>query len=64
LSIAKEMQVLLNETYLSAEQVLSMATSIGAKALGLNDTLGSFEKGKQPGIVLLASDFSSSLRLL
>ena len=64
LSIAKEMQVLLNETDLSAEQVLSMATSIGAKALGLNDMLGSFEKGKQPGIVQLASDFSSSLRLL
>jgi len=64
LSIAKEMQVLLNETYLSAEQVLSMATSIGAKALGLNDTLGSFEKGKQPGIIQLASDFSCSLRLL
>jgi cytosine/adenosine deaminase-related metal-dependent hydrolase len=64
LSIAKEMQVLLNETGLSAEQVLSMATSIGAKALGLNDMLGSFEKGKQPGIVQLASDFSSSLRLL
>ncbi|GBL36301.1 hypothetical protein EMGBS15_18960 [Filimonas sp.] len=28
-----------------------MATSNGAKALGMDDTLGSFEKGKKPGWV-------------
>jgi cytosine/adenosine deaminase-related metal-dependent hydrolase len=64
LSIAKEMQVLLKQSSLSKEQLLRMATSNGAEALGLNNLLGSFEKGKQPGIVQLASDFSHSFRLL
>jgi cytosine/adenosine deaminase-related metal-dependent hydrolase len=64
LSIAKEMQVLLEQSSLSKEQLLRMATSGGAAALGLNDLLGSFEKGKMPGIVQISSDFSRSLRLL
>ena len=64
LSIAKEMKVLLEQSSLSKEQLLRMATSNGAEALGLNHLLGSFKKGKQPGIVQLDSDFSRSLRLL
>ncbi len=64
LSIAKEMKVLLEQSSLSKEQLLRMATSNGAEALGLNHLLGSFKKGKQPGIVQLDSDFSCSLRLL
>jgi imidazolonepropionase-like amidohydrolase len=31
--------------------MLKWATSNGAKALGMNDRLGSFEKGKLPGII-------------
>ncbi len=38
---------------LSTEQLLQFATSNGAKALNMNDVLGSFEKGKQPGVLLL-----------
>lgn len=64
LSIAKEMKVLLEQSSMQKEQLLRMATSNGAQALGLNQLLGSFEKGKQPGIVQLATDFNRSLRLL
>ncbi|MBS4065905.1 MAG: amidohydrolase family protein [Chitinophagaceae bacterium] len=64
LSIAKEMQALLQHTSLTKEQVLQMATSNGAKALQWDDALGSFEKGKKPGVVLLKNDFSESTRTL
>jgi cytosine/adenosine deaminase-related metal-dependent hydrolase len=64
LSIAKEMQALLQHTSLTKEQVLQMATSNGAKALQWDDALGSFEKGKKPGVVLLKNDFSESTRIL
>nr|WP_294905136.1 amidohydrolase family protein [uncultured Lacibacter sp.] len=64
LSIAKEIQVLLQHTTATTEQVLQMATINAANALQWENDLGSFEKGKQPGIVLLANDFSSSKRIL
>jgi len=64
LSIAKEMEALINHTSISKEQALQMATLNGAKALQWDDQLGSFEKGKKPGIVLLSEDFSESKRLL
>ena len=64
LSIAKEMQALLQHTSVTAEQALQMATLNGAKALQWDDTFGSFEKGKKPGVVLLADDFSNSKRIL
>ncbi len=64
LSIAKEMQALRQHSSVSAEQALQMATLNGAKALQWDDALGSFEKGKQPGVVLLTEDFSSSKRIL
>jgi cytosine/adenosine deaminase-related metal-dependent hydrolase len=64
LSIAKEMQSLLQHTSLTKEQVLQMATSNGAKALNWNEALGSFEKNKQPGVVLIAEDFSSSSKIV
>lgn len=35
------------------EEILQWATINGAKALEMDDTLGSFEKGKRPGILLL-----------
>ncbi|MEJ8816779.1 amidohydrolase family protein [Lacibacter sp. H407] len=64
LSIANEIRTLLQHTSVTAEQALQMATLNGAKALHWDDALGSFEKGKQPGVVLLADDFSSSKRIL
>lgn len=64
LSIAKEMQSVLQHTSLTQEQVLQMATSKGAAALQWHHELGSFEKGKKPGIVLVKYDFSSSKRIV
>ena len=43
---------------ISIEKLLQFATLNGAKALGFENKLGSFEKGKQPG-VLLIDDFLS-----
>lgn len=64
LSITKEMEALLKHTSITKEQALQMATLNGAKALQWDDQLGSFEKGKKPGIVLLGEDFSESKRIL
>lgn len=64
LSIVKEIQALLHHTSLSIEDVLQMATINGARALLWDDDLGSFEKGKKPGVVLLNNDFSNSERIL
>jgi aminodeoxyfutalosine deaminase len=63
LNIVKEVQALLQHSSVSIEQSLQMATINGAKALQWDDELGSFEKGKKPGVVLLADDFSTSQRL-
>jgi cytosine/adenosine deaminase-related metal-dependent hydrolase len=41
------------------ETILKWATSNGAKALNRIHELGSFKKGKQPGVVLLQNDFNS-----
>ena len=45
------------------EEILQWATLNGAKALELQDKFGSFEKGKQPG-VLLIDNFNSIKRLI
>ena len=63
-SIAAEMQTLLQHTTLTKEQVLQMATRNGARALRWDDALGSFEPGKQPGVVLVANDFSKAERII
>jgi cytosine/adenosine deaminase-related metal-dependent hydrolase len=46
------------------EELLKWATINGAKALQMDNLLGSFEKGKQPGVVLINNDLSGSKRLL
>jgi len=46
------------------QEILKWATINGAKALEMDDDLGSFEKGKKPGIVLIDENFSSSKRIL
>jgi cytosine/adenosine deaminase-related metal-dependent hydrolase len=65
LSITKEMQSLKNKfPSLSIETILQWATSSGAKALQWNDELGSFEKGKRPGVVVIGSKFEISKRII
>ncbi len=65
LSIAKEIQSFSNRfPGLSLETLLKWATSNGAKALRWEDKLGSFEKGKTPGIVLLDVEKGKSKRLI
>ena len=65
LSITKEMQSLKNKfPSLSFETILQWATSSGAKALQWDDELGSFEKGKIPGVVVIDSEFETSKRIV
>jgi len=71
LSIAKEIQSIIRATASSRgtnegwlKQVLQWATINGAKALRWNDDLGSFEKGKKPGVTLIETNFNSSMRII
>lgn len=65
LSIAKEMQVAAGrETHASLFDVLQWATINGARALRWDDELGSFEKGKKPGVTLLNADTWDSKKLI
>ena len=71
LSIAKEIQSVIRATAQSLgtdavrlEQVLQWATLNGAKALQWDDELGSFEKGKRPGVTLLQNDLSASEKIM
>jgi len=64
LSIAKEIQAIREHfPSLPLETILQWATINGAKALQWDDELGSFEKGKKPGVVLIENDFKSSNRI-
>ncbi|WP_153800955.1 amidohydrolase family protein [Foetidibacter luteolus] len=45
------------------EQLLQWATINGAKALNMEDKLGSFEKGKQPGIICMDENMETVKRL-
>jgi len=54
LNILEEMKTILNNfPSVTTEQVLQWATLNGAKALQMESQLGSFEEGKNPGIVLI-----------
>ncbi|MGN6801094.1 MAG: amidohydrolase family protein [Ginsengibacter sp.] len=54
LNILAEMKTILNNfPSVTTEQVLQWATLNGAKALQMESQLGSFEEGKNPGIVLI-----------
>jgi cytosine/adenosine deaminase-related metal-dependent hydrolase len=64
LSIAKEIKAITEEfPSISLETILQWATINGAKALKWDDELGSFEKGKRPGMTLLSNDLKTSKRL-
>jgi cytosine/adenosine deaminase-related metal-dependent hydrolase len=68
LSIAKEIQSLVSmprfKSVSSLEQVLQWATINGAEALRWDNELGSFEKGKRPGVVQLDTQSWISKRLI
>ncbi len=72
LSILEEIKTLQkNFININLITMLQWATSNGARALQLNNTLGSFEKGKQPGLVLIekaqdlqTNDNTSAKRIL
>ena len=65
LSIAKEIQsIKKNFPSLSLETILQWATINGAKALRWENELGSFEKGKTPGVTLLDATFQASKRII
>lgn len=49
--------------HIEMEAMLRWATSNGAKALQMDSLLGSFERGKRPGVVLIETNFSSYKRL-
>lgn len=64
LSIAKEMEAVRTHfPHIPDETILQWATSNGAKALGWEDDLGSFERGKSSGIALLDNNFTISQKL-
>jgi len=46
------------------DTILQWATINGAKALGINERFGSFEKGKQPGVVLIEENLAGARRVL
>ncbi|HRH60056.1 MAG TPA: amidohydrolase family protein [Chitinophagaceae bacterium] len=57
LNILDEMRTIQNKTAFTipTAELLQWATLNGAKALQIDDMLGSFEKGKQPGVILIAN---------
>jgi aminodeoxyfutalosine deaminase len=65
LNILEEIKILRNHfPGITANQLLSWATINGAKALQMENLLGSFEKGKRPGVILCDEQLSWSNRLL
>jgi cytosine/adenosine deaminase-related metal-dependent hydrolase len=54
LSILEELKTIARyQSYVPFETMLRWATLNGAEALGFDDTLGSLEPGKTPGVLLL-----------
>jgi len=65
LSITKEIAAIREHfPHIPLSTVLQWATINGAKALKWDDELGSFEKGKKPGVVLMDERFQFSKRVL
>lgn len=65
LSILDEMKTIRKHFgQIKLEELFKWATINGAKALQMDDTLGSFEKAKKPGIIISAEDLSSVRRLV
>jgi aminodeoxyfutalosine deaminase len=65
LSILAEMQTIRSSfPSIPVGELLGWATINGAKALQMDDSLGSFETGKQPGVILVGNDLSAVRRLM
>jgi len=65
LSILEEIKTLRRAfPRIGISEMLRWATYNGAKALQLDSVLGSFEKGKQPGVILIEKDGATVRRLL
>jgi cytosine/adenosine deaminase-related metal-dependent hydrolase len=65
LSIAREMEAIHKHfPHIPLEMILQWATSNGAKGLGWEDELGSFGKGKKPGVMLINSILDVSKRII
>lgn len=65
LSIVAELKTI-HENYpnIPIPELLQWATANGARALDIDKHLGSLEKGRQPGVVLIANDLTSAKRVL
>ena len=65
LSVLAELQTISRHyPHLEKSELLQWATLNGAKALELDDTIGSFETGKKPGVLIVKEDLSSVERLV
>jgi cytosine/adenosine deaminase-related metal-dependent hydrolase len=65
LSILEEIKTIHQQfPHIGTETMLRWATSNGARALQMGSFLGSFEKGKKPGVVLINKDSLSAKRLI
>jgi len=64
LSILEEMKTILKyKSFLSFETLIDWACKNGAEALGYDDTLGTIEVGKRPGLVHITADVDSKGRV-
>ena len=62
LSILDELKTISkNFPSIPLEELLQWATLNGAKALQMDNTIGSFEKGKKPGVILLQGSSSTTI---
>ena len=65
LSLCDEMKTIRkNFPDIPLSELLLWCTSNGAAALQMDDELGSFEKGKRPGVVLLNEEAMTASRIL
>jgi len=65
LSILEEIKTIQQQfPHLEIESMLRWATSNGARALQMDSLLGSFERGKRPGVVMFNKDSLSVKRLV
>jgi cytosine/adenosine deaminase-related metal-dependent hydrolase len=61
LSILEEMRLIGQQLGISLDTMLSWATLQGAEALGFESALGSFDKGKKPGVLNISDPGQLSL---
>ena len=65
LSVLSEVETLYHQyPHIEIAVLLQWATLNGARALGVQDKLGSFETGKRPGVLIIEKDLSGVRRIL